>query len=94
MGAQGTAIVDFGAYPGVTQATIAVTGQGAIVTTNSVEAWIRPQDATAAHTVDEHILERLNVVAGNIVAATGFTIYVECLNGRTYGTYNINWVWN
>lgn len=32
MGAQGTATVNFGAYPGTSQASVAVTGQAAILT--------------------------------------------------------------
>lgn len=95
MGAQGTAVVDFGAFPGSGSTTVAVAGQGSILTSSAVEAWIRPQDATAAHSADEHIVESIKIVAGVIVAATGFTIYAECIDGgRLYGTYNVNWVWN
>lgn len=94
MGAQGTAIVNFGAFPGAAMATIAVAGQAAILTTSAVEAWIRPQDATADHSVDEHVAAPMAVKAGSIVAATGFTISCESLNGLLYGTFNLNWVWN
>lgn len=94
MGAIGTAVLDFGAYPGAAQASVAVAGQAAILTTNAAEAWIRPQDATADHTVDEHVVEQLKITAGNIVAATGFTIYGECKSGHfLFGTYVTNWVW-
>jgi hypothetical protein len=72
--ATGTATLDFGAFPGKSDASVAVTGQAAIVSGSLVEAWIRPV-ATADHTADEHMLETLSVFAGNIVAATGFTIY-------------------
>lgn len=74
MGAQGTATLDFGAFPGKSDASVAVTGQAGIVAGSLVEAWIRPV-ASADHTADEHMLETLKVFAGNIVAATGFTIY-------------------
>jgi hypothetical protein len=95
MGAQGTAIIDFGASPGVAgPVSIAVTGQGSILTSSACEAWVRVQDATAAHNTDEHIVENLKVEAGNIVAATGFTIYVVCTVGNAYGTFNLNWCWN
>lgn len=94
MGAIGTAIIDFGAFPGAAQASVAVPGQAAILTTSAAEAWIRPQDATANHTVDEHIVENVKIVAGNIVAGVGFTIYAECtLGGLLTNTYNCNWVW-
>jgi len=97
MGAQGTAVVDFGAYPGASVATIAVAGQAAILTTSLAEAWIRPQDATAENSVDMHIMAfvLMSVGAANIVAATGFTIYCMSNDGTNLvGTYNLNWVWN
>lgn len=72
--ATGTATLDFGAFPGKSDASVDVTGQGGIVAGSLVEAWIRPV-ATADHSADEHMLETLNVFAANIVAATGFTIY-------------------
>ena len=74
MGAQGTATLDFGASPGAFDTSVAVTGQSGIVSGSLAEAWIRPV-ASADHTADEHLVERIRVVAGNIVAGTGFTIY-------------------
>jgi hypothetical protein len=70
----GTTSVDFGAFPGKSDASVAVTGQTGIVAGSLVEAWIRPV-ATADHTADEHLVENIKIVAGNIVAGTGFTIY-------------------
>jgi hypothetical protein len=74
MGAQGTTTVDFGAFPGKSDTSVAVTGQAAIVSGSLVEAWIRLV-ATADHSADEHMVEPIRVLAGNIVAGTGFTIY-------------------
>lgn len=74
MGAQGTAVIDFGAFPGKSDASVVVTGQAAIVSGSLVEAWIR-LEASADHSADEHFLETIKVIAGNIVAGTGFTIY-------------------
>ena len=74
MGAQGTATLDFGAFPGGSDTTVAVTGQTGILAGSLVEAWILPS-ATADHTADEHWCESLRVMAGNVVAGTGFTIY-------------------
>lgn len=103
-GAQGTATLDFGAFPGKSDASIAVTGQGSIVAGSLVEAWLRPV-ATADHTADEHMVETLKVVAGDIVNATGFTIYgfnQSQLNEsgagdkgtRLWGLWTIAWAWN
>jgi hypothetical protein len=94
MGAQGTADLDFGVFPGTDIATVAVIGQASIVAGSLVEAWVRPV-ATADHTVDEHMVEEIQVDAADIVAGTGFTIY-----GRRRGTtkltgvFKIAWVWN
>ena len=74
MGAQGTATLDFGAFPGKSDASVAVTGQAGIVAGSLVEAWIRPV-ATADHTDTEHMVETFKVFAALIVAGTGFTIY-------------------
>ena len=98
MGAQGTATVDFGAFPGASDTSVAVTGQAGILSGSLVEAWILPA-ATADHSADEHIVEELTVTAGNISAGTGFTIYAlhsPTSKGDTllYGTWNIAWAWN
>jgi hypothetical protein len=74
VGAQGTTTIDFGAFPGGSDASIAVTGQASILAGSLVEAWLLPA-ATADHTADEHVVETIKVMAGNVVAGTGFTIY-------------------
>lgn len=74
MGASGITTIDFGAFPGASDASVAVAGQAGIVAGSLVEAWIRPV-ATADHSADEHMVETIRVIAANIVAATGFTIY-------------------
>lgn len=74
MGAQGTATVNFGAFPGASDTSVAVTGQAAILSGSLVEAWLYPV-ATADHSADEHLAETITVMAGNVVAGTGFTIY-------------------
>ena len=71
--ASGIATLDFGAFPGQSDASVAVTGQAAIVSGSLVEAWLRPV-ATADHTDTEHMVETLKVFAHTIVAGTGFTI--------------------
>ena len=78
-GTTGTAEVDFGAFPGSSHASVAVTGQAAIGTSSIVQAWLRPQ-ATADHTADEHLVETIRVEAGDIVAGTGFTIHAVNTN--------------
>jgi hypothetical protein len=103
MASQGTTTIDFGSFPGKTDATVVVTGQAGITGTSLVEAWIYPT-ATADHNVDEHLVDPPRVVAGKIVADTGFTIYgfvdtrADANNQSTqpmcYGLWTVAWVWN
>lgn len=101
MATTGTATLDFGAFPGASDASIAVTGQAGILSGSYVECWIRPV-ASADHTADEHLIETIKVVAGNISAGVGFTIYGVNTNTltdseggstRLYGTWTVAWVW-
>jgi hypothetical protein len=72
-------VVDFGAFPGASDASVAVTGLASIVAGSSAVAQISIKDS-ADHSADEHWLEPIEVRAGNIVAGTGFTIYVKNSN--------------
>jgi formate/nitrite transporter FocA (FNT family) len=94
MPASGTSQVQFGySYGAVNSVQLTVTGQSAISATSQLGAWIRLQ-STADHSADEHMSEALAVTAGNIVAGTGFTINVYCVNSWTYGLFNIDWAYN
>lgn len=73
MAVQGTVILDFGAFPGKSDASVFVS-QPTITAGSLVEAWIFPAN-TADHTADEHMLETLKVFAGNVQAGVGFTVY-------------------
>jgi hypothetical protein len=102
MGAQGTAVLDFGAYPGGSDASVAVTGLADIGAGSLVEAWLMPQ-ATADHSADEHMVETLRIVARDVVAGTGFTIHGVNTSqlaapGQVaptiWGQWAVAWVWN
>src|SRR5262245_906194 len=80
MGAQGTSTINFGTFPGASDASVAVTGQGGILAGSLIEAWI-VLTATADHSADEHLVDAPVVRAGNIVAGTGFTIYAAARDG-------------
>jgi len=60
MGAQGTAVLDFGIFPGssVTHVDVVATG---VTSTSAIEAWIRPV-ASVDHTVEDHSVSPLRVV--------------------------------
>lgn len=74
------------------EARVSITGQGTILASSLVEAWVAPV-ATVEHSVDEHIVENLEALAFNIVAGTGFDIILRCLNGRLYGNWTVDWAW-
>lgn len=90
MAAQGTTTVNFGAK--ATDTSVAVSAP-AITAGQLVEAWIFPA-ATASNTVDNHWVETIHVVAGNVQAGVGFTIYAKVDEGLAHGVYNVGWVYN
>lgn len=96
--ATGTVLLDFGAFPGATDKSVAVAAVG-IKATTAVKAWILPA-ATSDHSVDEHWLDPPRVLAGNVVAGVGFTIYgiYDPRPGNSqvvfaYGKWNVAWEW-
>jgi hypothetical protein len=88
--ATGTATVNFGT--GKNDTTVVVTGQTGILTTSMLDAWVMAA-ATSDNRVDEHWVEDLEIVAGNISAGVGFTIYAVCRTGKAFGNYNVQWAW-
>lgn len=87
---QGTTTIDFGS--GKTDASVAVSA-GSITGSQLVEAWVFPS-ATATNTADDHWVEDLKVVAGNVQAGVGFTIYAKCNTELAHGVFTIGWVYN
>ena len=74
-GGSGTTTVDFGSFPGGVVASVAVTGQTAITATSRITVTLWVKNSTD-HLAEEHALEPLQLSVGNIIAGTGFTIYV------------------
>lgn len=75
-GSAGFIEVDFGAFPGASDASATVTGQASITTGSTLQAWIYAK-ATPEHSADEHRIETISANAGDIVAATGFTVWAQ-----------------
>lgn len=100
--AQGTALLDFGAFPGGSDAQLVITGQTGILAAAVLMAWIMPA-ATTDHSSDEHVMESLEVRVGAINAgAASFTLYginnnpINLPNGQAtniYGKWNVGWRW-
>jgi Collagen triple helix repeat (20 copies) len=71
-GTSGTATLDFGAFPGASDASVAV-ASASIGAGDRPQAWLFPT-ATADHSADEHLVEPIAVFAHSVVAGVGFTI--------------------
>lgn len=91
-GAAGTALLNFGAFPGNSNISLDITGQSGLLASSIVDAWILPANTTD-HSIDEHIVHSPEIFAGNIIAGIGFTIYGLANNGLSYGVWNIGWRW-
>lgn len=93
VGTSGTAVLDFGAFPGVTEASVTVSDGG--VNTDSIITASLAGEATATHTVADHALAAslIGLVVGNIVEGVSFTIYASTPE-RLTGTFNVNWIRN
>lgn len=75
-GGSGLTVVDFGAFPGKSDASAAITGQTGILDESIVKAWL-VASPTADHSADEHWLETISVMAGSITEGVGFTIFAR-----------------
>jgi len=72
MGAQGSAVLNFGSFPGSNVAIVDVVATG-VVSTSAVEAWIRPA-ATADHTDMDHVAAPMRVI-GTYLSDNNLRIY-------------------
>ena len=92
--ATGTATIDFGAFPGSSEANVAVTSQASIAATSKVESWIMADDSTSDHTSSDHryAAAMIGLTCGTPTANTGFTIYARALD-KMQGTFAVRWVW-
>lgn len=90
---QGTAIINFGTFPGTNEASVAVSA-ALISATSKAEAYIMGDDTTSDHTNIDHRLfnSLVGLTCGTPVAATGFTIYATSINSHV-GTFNVRYVW-
>ena len=93
--ATGTATIDFGAYPGAQESSVAVTGQTSISATSKAEAWIMGDDTSSNHTASDHryVPLFLALTCSTPTAGTGFTIYGRGAQPLT-GQFTLRWVWS
>ena len=91
---QGTAIIDFGAFPGSNEASVAVTGQSSILDTSKAEAFVMADDTATGHTASDHryLPQLAAFTCGAPTPATGFTIYGRSVH-KLQGQFTLRWVW-
>lgn len=90
----GTATIDFGAFPGSNEASVAVTGQTSITATSKAEAFVMGDDTSGTHTANDHryFSALAGLTCGTPSAGTGFTIYARSTE-KLQGTFALRWVW-
>jgi hypothetical protein len=91
---QGTATLDFGAFPGSNEASVTVTGQTSISATSKAEAFVMGDDTSGTHTASDHryFAALVGLTCGNPTDAIGFTIFASSTEKLT-GTFVVRWVW-
>jgi len=92
----GTAEIDFGAFPGSNDASVAVTGQTGISATSKAEAFVMADDtSTDGHTANDHRYFNMlsGLTCGTPTAGTGFTIYATSQH-KLQGKFALRWVWS
>lgn len=92
--ATGSAEIDFGAWPGLNEASVDVTGQTDIASGASVEAWFMADDTTTDHTASDHRYAPvfISLTCGAPSAGVGFTIYGRSTQ-KMQGKWVVHWVW-
>lgn len=90
----GTATIDFGAFPGANEASVAVTGIGAISSTSKAEAWIMGDSTSTDHTANDHRYVELflSLTCGTPTTGVGFTIYGTAID-KLAGKFTVHYVW-
>ena len=91
---QGTAVLNFGAWPGSNEASVLVTGQAAILTTSKAEAYVMAGDSTGDKTANDHryFAALAGLTCDTPTAATGFTIHARSLEALE-GSFACRYVW-
>jgi hypothetical protein len=89
----GVSEVDFGTG-GSWEASVVVTGRADVSGSSKVEPFFMAT-ASPDHSADEHRVERIAAIAGEVVIGVGFTIWAKSTgNAPLYGRWSVHWVYN
>lgn len=91
MSGQGYAEIDFS--NGNNEASVAVTGQTTILSTNSAEAFMM-YESSSDHTANDHAYAAalVGLTCGVPTDGVGFTIYARSTE-KLNGVFKLRWVW-
>jgi hypothetical protein len=88
----GSTTIDFGAWPGSNEASVAVTGQTGISASTPVEAWLMAE-AAGTHTLqDATYAARFISLTVGAPSGTSFTIYARSEH-KMQGEFAVRFVW-
>jgi hypothetical protein len=92
MSGQGTVTINFGAWPGSQEASVAFT-DATVLSTSSVEVWVMASATTADHTANDHkYLPLLAQFTAEPNAGVGGIVHGRSLT-KLIGTFKLNYVW-
>lgn len=93
MAGKGSAILDFGAFPGSNEASVSVTGETGILSNSNADAW-QDAKATVDYTAKElrFLSTLISISPGTITAGVGFTIDAFS-QYRIIGKISVQWAW-
>lgn len=90
---QGTVTINFGAFPGSQEASVAFT-DATIGAASKVEAYVMASDSTADHTANDHrYLPNFAHFTGLATAGVGGTIHARAMPQKLVGTFALRYVW-
>lgn len=89
----GSAVIDFGAYPGSNEAGVTVTGQTEITALSHAEAWLMAEPSSNHTANDAAYAAALMALSCAIpTAGVGFTINARSTE-KLQGQFIVRWVW-
>lgn len=89
----GTGSLNFGAFPGSSEASVSVTGLTGISPTSKVEAYFMADDTSVDHTAADHRYAAALVgLTCGAPSGTAVTVYGRCMDAMQ-GTYSFRLVW-
>ena len=92
---QGTALLDFGVFPGTNEASVAVTGQASILSTSKAEAYMMGDDTSADYNAADvrYLAALVGLTCGTPTVGVGFTVYGRSTE-QLQGKIPLRYVWS